>query len=417
MTRSRLHLLASRIFRALWFRPALYALAALAALAAAPFVAHLLPDGLMKLIGLKGVYDLLNALANTLLAVAIFSLGILAASLRSASQSASPRVRPLLATDPTARNAISTFIGGFVFSVVGIVILSTGYYSDAAKVLLFFMTCLLILALILALVRWIGRLGRLGGVSESIDLAEEATRRALLDLADEPFLGGRPWDGAPESGISLEPRRPGFVHAVDVERLGKAAKDLDLDLHLCARPGAFAGPGRPLLLASRRLPADEQDRIRGAFVMGGRRTFEADPRFGLVVLSEIASHALSPAVNDPGTAIDVITTSTRLLCEWGDVASRARPPLRCPRLHVRPVTTEHLLEDAFGSIARDGVGQAEVQAWLLKGLRMMVEQDEARFGPAARRLAREVLARAERASLLPSELAELQRSASGLGTA
>jgi len=46
-----------------------------------------------------------------------------------------------------------------------------------------------------------------------------------------------------------------------------------------------------------------------------------------------------------------------------------------------------------------------------------VEQDEPRFGPAARRLAREVLARAERASLLPSELAELQRSASGLGTA
>lgn len=98
----------------------------------APAVAPLLPDGLMGVIGLSGVYDLLNDLAGTLLTVAIFSLGIMVASMRAAGLSASPRARPLLAEDGPARRAISTFIGGFVFAVVGIVGLSTGYYGDAA---------------------------------------------------------------------------------------------------------------------------------------------------------------------------------------------------------------------------------------------------------------------------------------------
>lgn len=408
MNRSRLHLFVSRITRALWFRPALYAVAALAALIVAPEVALLLPDGLMKLIGLSGVYDLLNALASTLLTVAIFSLGILATSLRATAQGATPRVRPLLAEDRTARNAISTFIGGFVFAVVGIVILSTGYYSDAAKVLMFFITCILILALIVALVRWIGRLSQLGGVAESIDLAEKATRKALLDLAAEPLLGGTLAAGPPSGGHPIGPDAPGFVQAIDVGELGDLAEELDVGLRLLARPGAFVGPGQPLLLTDRPLAADDHKRLRKLFVVGQQRTFEADPRFGLVVLSEIASRALSPAVNDPGTAIDVITTSTRLLCEWSAAAARAQPEAPHARLSVEPVTEDHLLEDAFRWIARDGAKTAEVQVWLLKSLQMLMAQDPGRFGPAVRALARETLARAELAAGLPRELNEVR---------
>jgi uncharacterized membrane protein len=45
----------------------------------------------------------------------------------------------------------------------------------------------------------------------------------------------------------------------------------------------------------------EYYRLRTAFTLGDMRYFEEDPRFGLITLSEIASRALSPAVNDPGT--------------------------------------------------------------------------------------------------------------------
>lgn len=411
MIPGRLRLLLSRVRRALWFQPALYAAAALGALVLAPLVAARLPGGLMALIGLDGVYDLLTALASTLLAVATFSLGILAASLRAASQAATPRVRPLLAEDPTARNAISTFIGGFVFAVAGIVILSTGYYSDAAKVLMFGVTCLLILALIVALVRWIGRLGRLGGVAEAIDLVEETTARALAALAAEPHLGGIPAAAPPGDADPLHPDRPGILQAIDVGALAAAAEDLDADLHLRARPGALVGPGRPLLLASRPLDEDGRRRLRDAFVVGPRRTFEADPLFGLEVLSEIGQRALSPAVNDPGTAVEVATAATRLLCGWSRAAADAAPATTHPRLHVPPVTPEALVRDAFARLLRDGAGAAEVQARVLEGLAMLATQDPLRLGPPARAMAAEGLARAARAGLSPREQEELRRLA------
>ncbi len=54
------------------------------------------------------------------------------------------------------------------------------------------------------------------------------------------------------------------------------------------------------------------------------RTFEDDPRFGLIVLSEIADKALSPGVNDPGTAIDVIGTLVRLFTLWQSPPEKER---------------------------------------------------------------------------------------------
>ena len=65
-----------------------------------------------------------------------------------------------------------------------------------------------------------------------------------------------------------------------------------------------------------------------AFIVGDDRTFREDPRFGLVTLAEIAARALSPAVNDVGTAIDIVGTFVRLLARWaeptGDIEVRLR---------------------------------------------------------------------------------------------
>lgn len=159
----------------------------------------------------------------------------------------------------------------------------------------------------------------------------------------------------------IVPAEPGFVQAVDREALGCLARDLGADIHLLARPGAFVGSGKPLLVLARPVSAEERDRLLEACLVGRQRTYEKDPRFGLTVLSEIASRALSPAVNDPGTAIDVVMTSVRLLSDWARDAAQARPEVRHPRLHVEPLPVGELMEDAFRWIARDGASQVEVQ--------------------------------------------------------
>jgi uncharacterized membrane protein len=109
----------------------------------------------------------------------------------------------LLLQDRTAQNAISTFISGFIFSIVGIVGLSTNYYGDASRVVLFFASCLVIAVVIFSLIRWISKLSSLGDISEVIDRLEGATCDAFALLAKDPFLGGCPIERAPDQGFDL----------------------------------------------------------------------------------------------------------------------------------------------------------------------------------------------------------------------
>ena len=84
-----------------------------------------------------------------------------------------------------------------------------------------------------------------------------------------------------------------------------------------------------------------------------------------MVLGEIASRALSPAVNDPGTAIDVIGTAVRLLTQWRRLAEREddgggrRPTAGAGRLC-------DVLEDVFRPIATDGASSFSVALRLQK---------------------------------------------------
>lgn len=409
MTLPYARLLARRVVRSLWFTPAAYAVLAVAVLLLAPAAAVLLPDEFNELIGLDGVDDLLGVLANTLLAVAIFSLGIMVSSLQAAASAATPRARPLMMQDRTAQNAISVFIGGFIFSIVGTVGLSTSYYGAPARVILFMTTCLVILSVIYALLRWIGRLSNLGDVSEVVDLLEEAANRALAELAERPLLGGVELAAMPELGVPMRASRFGFVQAIDDQVFAAVSEEHDIDFYLGVRTGTYVDSTTVLLKTSKALDDDTARSVRNAFVIGGDRTFEADPRYCLVVLSETASKALSPGVNDPGTAIDVLGTGLRVLAGWSSTARETVVSVTCSRLHVPPVSVEEMVGDAFRWIARDGAGQLEVQIRLQKALQSLAAHDPAHFGAAARAMSHEAFERAKIGLALPADVETLEK--------
>src|SRR5690606_41930178 len=95
--------------------------------------------------------------------------------------------------------------------------------------------------------------------------------------------------------------------------------------------------------------------IRRAFTISHARDLSVDPRFALIVLSEISDRALSPAVNDPGTAVRVLGVQLRLLTRW----TRTRPEADArepefPRVRVPALSVDDLLDDAFMATTRSG---------------------------------------------------------------
>jgi uncharacterized membrane protein len=202
---------------------------------------------------------------------------------------------------------------------------------------------------------------------------------------------------------------------LDEALLGTLTESLDVAIHVVALPGSYVDPTHPLAMVEAEPDEDVRRDIRSAFVIGGGRTFDTDPRFGLLVLSEIASRALSTGVNDPGTAIDVVGTLTRVLAEWGEVQKDANPEIRYPRLTVPEIDPVDAFADAFRGIARDGAGLLEVQLRLQKGLATLAAVDPSLFGNPAREMSKEALQRASLAMAHEDDIAFVRAAAGRVG--
>ena len=352
-----------------------------------------------------------------MLAVSTFSLATMVSAYGAVSSSVTPRASKLLMDDTTAQNALGTFIGSFLFSLVGIVALSTGLYGQQGRLILFVATVVIILLIVVTMLRWIDYLSRLGRVGETIDRVEQATRTALEERILHPALGGRRLEESaeiPEDAMPVFAERIGYVQHIDVATLAECAEEGIRDIFVTAPPGTFADRLRPLVRIAGPLDDDTVERVQGAFAVSDGRSFDQDPRFGLCVLAEIASRALSPAVNDPGTAIDVLGRGERLMTLWAEGQGRAEPaPDEAPPVFVRGIEPDDMFDDLFAPIARDGAGMIEVQIRLQKVLRALDALDDRKTSAAAARHSELALQRAEKALAMEHEIDALRALVKG----
>lgn len=355
---------------------------------------------------------LLSIMASSMLVIAIFAAGAMVSAYASASNTASPRSFPLVLADDVSQNAYSIFVGAFIFGVIGLVAVKNSSFETVGRFVLFLETGLVFALVILTFVHWVDRIARLGRQGNTIDVVEQATSRALGKRRKLPRLGGAEAAGLADDAWSLAPVEVGYLCAIDMPCLQDCAQAHQLQLQVLVLPGAFVGPGRPLLRvqgAAREGQLEKQ--LLAAFRIGRSREYENDPRFGLVVLSEIAGRALSPAVNDPGTAIDVIGRLVRLFNQWHE-ESGGSEPARYPRVQVPALDAADLVEDAFTAVARDGAASIEVGCRLMKALQTLADLDNPALAAAARHQARDALAHAGSCLRLPAHLERLRRLAS-----
>jgi uncharacterized membrane protein len=382
--------------RQLWFTVAVYSIVGIVTALSALVLDPLIPTDVSSKIGADAVDRILGILASSMLAVTTFSIATMVQAFASAGSVATPRATQLLVEDRTAQRALATFIGTFVFSLVSIIALSTGAYGPSGRLVLFFVTLCVIALIIVTLLRWIDRLSKLGRVGETVDQVERATTAAIRARRKRPYLGGHPAVEVPAKVYPVFASKVGYVDRIDMGTLGSIAEDSKCEVHVHLLPGGFATPDRAVASLSKAPDDETGKRVGRAFNVGGARSFDQDPRFGLIVLAEVASRALSPAVNDPGTAIDVIGTAVRVLHEWSLPDENGEgDEVEFPGVFVPPLTAQELVQDVFTPVGRDGAGLVEVCIRLQKALRAIAAMPSPGLRAAATRQAQEALERGE----------------------
>ena len=207
--------------------------------------------------------------------------------------------------------------------------------------------------------------------------------------------------------------RVGHVRYIDLRALQRIAAEAGCQLHIRVRPGSQVYPGSVLLNVEGSASVSAE-LLRGAFIIGAARTYRQDPRFGLIVLSEVAQRALSPAVNDPGTAIAVLNTLARVLIDArpngaGDDGHGDDEPQAFDRLTMRELDESDFITQSIDAIARDGAAVFEVQVRIQRVLAAIAASGSVTLAPAAHKQASRALARADLSAMLDDEKTALQQ--------
>jgi uncharacterized membrane protein len=403
------------ISRKLWLRISLFAILAVLGAGVATLLEGRIPTALQDRFTTENVMPILSILASGMLAVSTFSLNVMVSAHNAAAQQTTPRVHRILLADTTTQTALGVFIGAFVYALSAIILIKSNVYPEGSSVLVLGITVAVVVLVVLMLVRWIHRLSDLGSMDATLDATEALARDCLIRTRRLPALGGTELTDAtlPKDAVTpvIAPRT-GYLQFIDMPGIGQRLKSDRTRVYLHVRPGDYVIENQTIGHAAG-LDARDAATIAKGMTIGKNRTFEQDASYGLLVLSEIASRALSPAINDPGTAIAVICRQEKLLLDWAQTRPKANVPI-FPRIFLRDASRPAMIDNAFASTARDGADRIEVALRLRAALDRISQARDPGLAEAAQEMAQRAQGYADAALSLDSERTRLRAASAGV---
>jgi uncharacterized membrane protein len=269
----------------------------------------------------------LAAIAASMMTVVSIVFAILLMTLTLASMQFSPRIIVSFARDRVTQQTLGIFLGTFLYCVAALPA-ARSVPQPFAPVLTVLGAMLLALACVAWLLFFIHHISQAISVSHIVEKIATETEAIIDGLMPEPRRHRQPpeahllepgeRDGAVSSDVS------GYVRFIDIDRLVSLAKSYGVVVRVVRRVGHFVPAGVPLLMVSKgeRLSPARCAELRGAFDLGPTRTLQQDVEFGILQIVDIALRAISPAVNDPSTAINCVDQLSRILIRF---ASREEP--------------------------------------------------------------------------------------------
>ncbi len=324
-------------------------------------------------LGVSGARDMLQTIVTLTLSFTVFTFGSLLVAIQIASGQLTPRI---IATT-LLRNALVRYtVGLFVFTML-FAVSALNRMEDRVPQLVVFVAGALGLASLAAflflidyaakmlrpvsIVTTVGKKGL--AVIETIYPTETAALQEPPKLAHD--LGISPVR-IPHRGSSQ------IIVAVNLAALVAEAQRADSVIEILPSLGDFVAHDEPLFALYGGATGIEERQLTAAIAFGPERTMDQDPTFAFRILIDIALKALSPAINDPTTAVLALDQIHRLLRRIG------RRHLRTDeitddsgqlRLVLRTPNWEDFVHLAFTEIRHCGGGSLQV----VRRMRAMIE--------------------------------------------
>ena len=346
--------------------PCLYIALGIALGLATPTIDHAVGTPLQRGVGLSAARDVLTATATGMVAFTALVVASVLLVIQFAASQYSPRLVLWFRRDSLIKNAIGSFLAAPLFGVVALreIERKPARYSPDVTVVIALVFLVGAAVLFLALLqrihhrlepRWLYRAVARDGITSirtSYPLRLEETPATRLRAPTG-------WQSSSPGEVRLS-RGPGVLVAFDRDLMVRAAAHDEVTVELVPAVGEYVSEGQPLLRIHGNGPVDHRI-LLSALTIGQERMI-SEPAFAIRIIVDTAIRALSPAINDPTTAVHAIDVLEPMI---GELAARNLQPWHpdreaATRLVWRAPTWEDFLDLAFDEIRAYGRNSIQV---------------------------------------------------------
>jgi uncharacterized membrane protein len=246
---------------------------------------------------------ILGTIVGSLISLMVFSFSMVMVVLNSATATLSPRVLPSLISNKFHQIVLGFYIGSIIFSLNLIVNIDSPDIEYATPSLGIFFSMNMVIVCLGLFVYFIHSISQKIQVDNIMNSIYNSTKDELKSLSGDKLTYQKP---NTEKWIEYSAEVSGYLKGIDYEGLKQFCKKHDLQLKVNVGMGSFVAKHYPFFQANKSLDDDLQENIMAYFTLYIQERVTDHYSFGFKQISEIAVKALSPGINDPGTAIKAI---------------------------------------------------------------------------------------------------------------
>ncbi|WP_396596410.1 DUF2254 domain-containing protein [Dokdonia sp. R86516] len=256
---------------------------------------------------------LLSTFIGGIISLMVFSFSMVMLLLNQASSNYSPRILPGLISNKKHQYVLGFYIAVIIYCII--VLLSIVPSDDKHQlpgfaVLVGIILSIHVLAAFIYFIHSISQAIQINNITDRIFSSAHKRLQTLIDKESE-VQGLEVFDDISE-WHGYKSTSSGYLNDIAFDSLSKLAKDCDISIKMLVSKGEFVLVDVPIVKVSKELDEENQEMLQSCFGFSRSEIVKLNYVLGFKQLTEIAVKAMSPGINDPGTAITCVDYLTEL---------------------------------------------------------------------------------------------------------
>lgn len=318
---------------------------------------------------------IISVIAAGIISLTVFSFSMVMVVLNQAASQMSNRVLDKLIGNRFQQAVLGYYIGTIVYALFllsAIRDIDSGIYVPALS------TYLLILFTVIAIFLFVYFLHHITQSVKYVIIIDRIFKQTKKALKKTCRLQAEPELEELQEGEPVGAEKSGVFENFNKDDLTTLAREKELQIAFLYPKGTHVIEGTPVVKVKGELDEEARSRIQLSIYINNSETIESNFYFGFRQLMEVAVKALSPGINDPGTAVE----SLRALADLFSFRLKHYPDnvVRDQDNQVRLITVERSFEDLFYSsllpIWDYGKNDRLIQKEMLHVLQQLMQQKQ-----------------------------------------